>query len=180
MEGNPDPSRQAARWTPTENSNRLTASMKRPGPQQVTVEGVPPGMPAVGEAPAGEGRLRSRSSCPAERPEGRGRAEGKDALGPDQGTIIYLIVIYSTPLTSPCSAVPAPGERPSASVRKPLSPRRWTSPAGTGRLSHPFGKSFPSSGPWGGRLIFSKTSGRVGKAPGHAMLTRSRLQQESA
>ena len=38
MEGNPDPTRQAVRWTPTENSNRLTASMKRPGPQQVTVE----------------------------------------------------------------------------------------------------------------------------------------------
>ena len=52
--------------------------------------------------------------------------------------------------------MPAPGERPSASVRKPLSPRRWTSPAGTGRLSHPFGKSFPSFGPWGGGLVFSK------------------------
>ena len=36
--GDPDPSRQAVRWTPTESSNRLTASMKRPGPQQVTVE----------------------------------------------------------------------------------------------------------------------------------------------
>ena len=53
--------------------------------------GVPPGMPAGGEAPAGEGRLRSRSSYPEERPEGRGRAEGKDALGPDQGTIKYII-----------------------------------------------------------------------------------------
>ena len=30
------------------------------------------------------------------------------------------------------------------------------SPAGTGGLSHPFAKSFPSFGPWGGRLVFSK------------------------
>ena len=30
------------------------------------------------------------------------------------------------------------------------------SPAGTGRLSHPFGKLFPSFGPWGGGLVFSK------------------------
>ena len=29
-------------------------------------------------------------------------------------------------------------------------------PAGTGGLSHPFGKSFPSFGPWGGGLVFSK------------------------
>ena len=55
---------------------------------------VSPGVPAGGEAPAWEGRLRSRSSCQAEGPEGRRRANGKDALGPVQGTIKYIILIY--------------------------------------------------------------------------------------
>ncbi len=62
---------------------------------------------------------------------------------------MHFIVLSTTLLT-------ASGERPSASVWKPLSPLWWTSPAGTGGLSHPFGKSFPSFGPWGGGLVFSK------------------------
>ena len=47
-------------------------------------------MPAAAKLPLGKSSPVAEL-VPGERPEGRGRAEGKDALGPDQGTIKYIM-----------------------------------------------------------------------------------------
>ena len=67
---------------------------RKSGDRTVTVEEFHRECLRAAKLPLGKVVSGPRSSYPEESPEGRGRAEGKDALGPDQGTIKYIIRSY--------------------------------------------------------------------------------------